>query len=562
MAVGGEDAVGSENYACRSTWARRDRHVGEMGTGDSVMWSSEAAASQKFWARIGFAWRHYSNDAPAASACCLGPMGALLERRAVGQGRRAHKALRIRVPPGLEGELLEHDVKQTEEVAPRAAEATAAIESIAAPRIVETSAYVDTIAAVQSGDNMTATQDGAEAEVAATGAGRKLKAHVSDVSTCADSAASETTFVGKHPHRPRVGRRAKARARRDEWENAKRQSWLESMNDSAGTDRSLVGAFLACIDEDAFINDDGAEDGFSCSSKEGCEETSSDGAGSKSRLWSRSQRSMPRREEMSMDDKSKEDKSMDDKSMDDTSKAEKEDKSMDDKSMDDPSMDDKNRDDKSMASEESGANECSDMEDREIEELATWSGQESWEDMEEGAKLLPAKLILALLHLQKAALNWQEQLNLEDPQDWTSSEWKAKIYEGARDLLPKLKRTRSVAMHLEATWNCPAHLGSVWSNLREWVEEDEGGPGYQQQQMEELLEELEDSRYCGESAIENLQCEAAIRSSSLLENWNGLLEILDSFDLAQRRKLSLDQKVASELNARLEMSLAGRTLPR
>mmetsp|Transcript_120775 Transcript_120775/g.240549 ORF Transcript_120775/g.240549 Transcript_120775/m.240549 type:complete len:674 (+) Transcript_120775:147-2168(+) len=107
----------------------------------------------------------------------------------------------------------------------------------------------------------------AECVVAPPPLSRVLRLHHSDVSTtapslaqdwlqatddeaasCADTEVSEPGRGRKHPRRPRVGRRARARAKREEWEAARRMVYLESR---AGSPGNIVGALLACIGEDS-----------------------------------------------------------------------------------------------------------------------------------------------------------------------------------------------------------------------------------------------------------------------------------------------------------------------
>ena len=453
---------------------------------------------------------------------------------------------------------------------------------------------------------------------------RVLKVHHSEVSTCApsclheeqESAMSDTASCGdtevceperrrRHPRRPRTGRRARARERQERWGAAMAEAGLEARGMLSD---SQVGAFLACIaeddsDEERRLRSGGvgadpeseseegnqtavagaregvkgvpecpvsAEPALLSSSRSPCagddydHEEMEQAAPKRARretghampglassetahaggLCSRSSQSLPPEEG-------------------DGSGAEKGDE------MPGPTCCASNRAGErgpsssliNSSEEEETTDECSDMDEDDVEELAGWTDHDSWQEMDEGAKVLPAKLVLAMMHLQTTALGWQARFGFEDFHAWPVEQCKLMIVDAARELEPKFRRVRAVVRHLATNWKSPVHLNSHWSALLEWLEDGEDGPCWQHRRLKKLLDELDDSRYFGEFGSECLQEEASIRGRSLREGWHQFQWYVDRLGAVQRGRLRRDQECAEQMNARLAKSVAGRALP-
>jgi len=418
---------------------------------------------------------------------------------------------------------------------------------------------------------------------------------LSDAASCADTEVWEPGRKRRHPRRPRTGRRARSRMRKERWEDARAEAGLEARGMFSA---SQVGELLACIAEDdsdeerrlrcGDIGVDPAsesEEGFVITGPpllgqcvgDGChdEELESDEIESRG-----AKREAVDKEEHEDHDSHRQQQQQHQHQQHqqhvvatvaaELAKTNYLTRGRSSLSLSPgpaccdiglagergPSIS------LSTSSDEGETtDECSDMDENDVEELAAWTDHAFWQELEDGPKLLPARLALAMMHLQTTALGWLARFGSENLHDWPVEECKLMIVDGARELEPKFRRVTAVMRHLAANWKSPQHLKSDWSALLEWLEEGEDGPCWQHRRFKDLLDELDESRFVGEYGSENLQAETSIRGRSLQEGWNQFQCYVDRLGAIQRRRLRRDQECAEQMNSRLAQSLAGRAVP-
>lgn len=442
-------------------------------------------------------------------------------------------------PWSSEGGMPDPEVEDSE-VAPRDGEPLAAEKSIAGPRVLK----------VHHSDVSTRAPTCLQEEQGSV---------TSDTASCADTEVWEPERKRGHPRRPRTGRRARARVRQERWEAARAEAGLEARGMISA---SQVGALLACITEDGSDEERRLRSGdvgsdSASEDEEGHQMTVAVACGGVKGAPGHPASAGPILLKHCVGDDSADEEIEQVASVTATREI---DHAMLGALRPATALADGTG---SMDSPEEGetTDECSDMEENDVAELAGWTDHVLWQEMEDGAKLLPAKLVLAMMHLQTTALEWQARFGPADPHDWPVEKCKLMIVDGARELEPKFRRVRAVGRHLTTTWKSPQHLNRDWSALLEWLEGGEDGPCWQHRRFKDLLDELDESRYSGEFGSENLQDEVSIRSSSLQEGWHQFQCYVDGLAAAQRRWLRRDADCTEQMNARLAKSLAGRALP-
>ena len=381
----------------------------------------------------------------------------------------------------------------------------------------------------------------------AAGRGRQLKAHCSDESTaasCADTEEWQPLVERAGSHRPRVGRRAKARARREEWEEAKRQAFCESVQEPGARERrdsSLIGTLLSCIDEDGLGED------FACSSGCGSVESDSSVADNcqndedEEYVLPHSKRARRREDSAEGSEVNLEEKRLL------TPIAPEQEK---------PDVDEVSEDDHSTLSSVWSMNE----------DENDLHGHERLVGLDRAATALPSKLVWALIHAQERADKWcrEDELDSESPDNKnpTCSVSLAEL-EKLRHCLKHIKMT---ARRLDNTWEPPRHLQRQWSELLEWILEGEAGAGDQLQRVEDVLEEARDKEENGELEEDWLWEELESRCYTIRGSWEEDIAVslaaieasLDRQDFIAQRRADEDTNTQVALNARLAASLRNR----
>ena len=400
--------------------------------------------------------------------------------------------------------------------------------------------------------------------VAPSPSSRVLKLHHSDVSTgapscapewqestddeatsCPDTGVCEPDRGRRHPRRPRIGRRARARALRERWEADRRVACLESRTELPG---EFVGTLLACIVED------GSDEERRLQRCEADAVLMSDDSDNDVLPLRRSSEDVNKAGEISVPiepvplDGCNEDDDDDDLGQAAPKRLRASDgpgvlgwqcplgRGTDGQALlrepgaVDPVGSDKGS---SLSSDEGEHTDvCSDMNEVDETELARLADHDLWLELDKGARLLPAKLVLAMIRLQEASSRWQARMDTDD--------LRLLVNAGVRELEPTFRRVRAVVSHLAETWVCPPHLGCTWAKLQEWLLDGEDGPCWQKGRFEDLLDDLSESRRSPEIEAEWLNDEVHIRSRSLQDGWDHFLKLVDDLDYDQARKLHGD----------------------
>jgi len=420
---------------------------------------------------------------------------------------------------------------------------------------------------------------------------RKLKVQVSDASTCAPSCvkqeqeemASESASCAdtevcspeqgrRHPRRPRTGRRAKARARRELWEAAKRDAFLEDRREGPG---DLCGAILACIVEDESEEERRCREG---DADIGTEHEDSDDDESSAQSTFRDVEEAGGGDEFDRPDPFSRREDGDDGDDDylgqlAPKKARKEygfcrlDSQCSVSRADarqvgasEPGAGEQASpadDSHASVGDEDDTNECSSVSEEEGEEIDDLANHELWKELGKGAELLPTSLVGAMIRLQKAADIWQAHND--------SGDLKLAITNGVSELRPRFRRIKAVVTRLAETWDCPQYLSHHWIDLHGWLLEGEYGPCWQRQKFDELREDCDENNLYEEAAHEWMQDEIAIRSQSLQDGWDHFVKIVGEIELADVRKTDRERKRADEtkciqeaINDRLAVSMRTR----
>ena len=543
------------NTHCMTAPVARGRPCGEM------------EAERRFNARIGFAWRHFCRDAPAASASRFSPMEKLL-------GPKLAKQRAVKAPPGLEQifevpQLAEREAinqmpkeeaqdvrKQVERLTLLGLDLLKSMDYVRSSmdRVEKGMETNDTDKDRVQEDNQHGGSPQAQAmfqepcntkepnrsdnldEAGAWDAaeqGRKLKAHCSDESTsasCADTEEWEPHPLGPSPHRPRCGRRAKARARRELWEEAKQQSFREAMHESggwAGSDNNVIGALLSCIDEDGLETDfcrmSEDDDSKVCDSPTPHDQSEDD----------QPQTKRIRANEM------------------EPNAAEQDNPDVD------PSTSCRQAPPDSDSEHEDGSDESS-WSEAEGDGDADMVGHVRLEDLDKGVAALPACLVRSLVNVQEAADKWQAEDETGEP-----TATKESFALGLKEMRHKLKRVKWVVRHLGTSWDCPQFMSSQWREFKEWLlEEEEAGVCYHIQKIDELIEDAADKEEDEEADEKWMGYELCFRCCSVQNSWEQVVEYIASIETAiarrdyiEKRRAAEDSSLQSAMNDRLTKSL-------
>jgi len=550
VAVVGGGAMGSDNssvdcdaYACRTTYVRR-RHQGEM-------WSSRLTggdAERRFSARIGFAWRHLCRDHPLAASRRQRCMEELLGHKWATQDIKQvpkdeiqqneaqeqiiempHAVIKITATPIMQKVLAEAQVKVEPGVGNRAREEGGECRGQAHDSKIQAPPGLELVMDEKGSDRT------GEINSSVTPS-RTLQVQLSEVSTCALSSTkddegeeekeeqeeSEAYISGTedwepesgkpfgrrlHVRRPRRGRRAKAKARRVEWNAAKHRSYQETTRESnkwGGGNEDLAFALLEAIAEDAHVSEairsgdsSSVADTASVSSDHLVEQNASKKCRTNEGGVSTKHRTAFARElhiERSGENKVHSEKS----GADDN-----------DNSIDALEMSQDLSDFICAAGTfEIGGELC----DHELfEEVA-------------GAKLVPTILLQTLVDYQVAA----QRCHMETIETLTRE---------TAELKPKIMAVCEAAKKLE-DWDCPGFMARQWSELLVWILEDDEGLAKLLEKSEEAIEEIADYELDEDSAYHLL----AASRSRIEDRWEVVVEHLDDIEKAGLRNEYIRQR--------------------
>ena len=497
------------------------------------------AAERRFWARVGFAWRHFCGDAPGAALACHEAMDMLLERRTGGRGERSLVAAQACAPPGLEHPQIDHPNPRR-----------AWIENGPRETVVTTTGPGCTSTfpgGVVGADPEAMPVEGPSLKQcdSSRAPSRTLRAHLSDESTCAKSSAKdeeedevedersstadmeewEPNTTRRHSKRSRKGRRAKAKARRTMWMHAKQQAYCES-REGENLNSSLLGALLTAIAEDDPLEGDFGSDNVSSTSPE------DDGSRQSGVVQVMTEEPIAKQ-----------------------SRLEERGETVDDEIARREAL---GTHPGTYSGTYAGSEASSAESDwSEIDSNADLLEHEKLEDLKEGATVLPASLVWALVRVQDAADKWRGDEDDRKVQNGDKSE----ILQGLGELRHKLKRVKAMARH-------PADLDSFcfrrpWAELQEWIRDGDGGAEYHMLKIDELVEEAKDQE---EELDEDwLKDEFQLRCASIQDSWEQVFEHLVAFEKAVARLEYIEQRQAAEdvsiqatINARLAKSLVSR----
>ena len=326
----------------------------------------------------------------------------------------------------------------------------------------------------------------------------------SDVETvsCTDTEAWETDVHRSHSRRPRRNRRAKASARRAQWEDVRRSMGGEVSDEQ----NCLFGALLTCLEEDEDLNGLGLDD------------------------------PLYMREEFTRAGSSSQEEDGD--SQDDDTVVEvaavEEARSV-------PSVEDEDGSDDSFGWEEM--------------DTGGLMEQELLEGLDKGVELLPTSLVWTMVRLQEAADKWQAVDDAED--------LRLTLVQGVTELRQRCRRVVAETRRLSNAWNCPRFMQRHWDDLQDYLLEGEYGPGCQRKKLDELLEEW--SERGEELETEWLEAETVGRCLSLRKGWDEFVRSVEAVEFAKARQTHQEQRRAAEvlstqeaINERLAISLGCR----
>ena len=377
---------------------------------------------------------------------------------------------------------------------------------------------------------------------------RVLKPQRSDVSTCCPDGASEVgscadteifmnADVRRHPRKPRQGRRARARERRLEYEEATKRAYLEGCREMPG---DLCGSLLSCIVED----EDDAECMQRCGgSMDGAEGGGCSGDG-----------------DNDSDEGGGVDDALEEEYVEGTAKQSPqmvEEVALEKVAIDEVPeliMRDGDREDADSSADES-RQRTQRQRQQEVEGDSTAEYEKPWEhelfeDVVEGVRLLPVEVGSAILgfHVTARACLGGAAHDLQSV---------------VAELRPKADKLEdAVAKHEE--WDFSACLQSPWAALQEWLVGERSGPCGLVKFWEEFIEDAEDE--CDEQRmLQSLENEYDQTGMLLSDCWEGSLERLEDVDMAARREAYIVQKrshdrkeVQDSLQQRFQQSLMDR----
>ena len=550
----------------------------------------EMNAERRFFSRIGFAWRHFRRDAPAAAMSRRVFMEDLFETWIQNEAfKQGHKEEIRYGDMQVVEQKCKHFEKAIEVPHVGAQEQIIEVPQMKVRVIIQQTQQVEAQAGEEQDKSSGRVQDtgkvrappGLEDE-GTRNPPRALRMHMSDESTVAQSCCIEEqgeTSEGSascaateewepmsqrsHPRRPRKNRRAKAKARRERWEEAKRQTFQETRFE-AGESTNFLGALLSCIAEDD------SQGGHGLTSDE-ASVTSSNETEDRDAPLVRGADKWPRKSggldglDTSDPSKRKEDDQVNavqpgargPESLD--GEANKVSNIEGDKGADpfDLVASKGSDSDSDRPSEDEGGSEVFNwLEEVDVRGLVN---HELLEGLGEGVVSLPASLVWAMVRLQEAANKWQVADSPAGP--------RSTLTQGVAEIRPKLKRIRAGVRSLSGTWSCPHFMLSQWKDLQEWLLDGDDGPAYQIEKIDDLIEEVAEKEQTGDLDEEWLKEEIAWRRQSIQCGWDHFVSCLEDIAIATARHACREQRRADEatstqeaINSRLIMSPGYRRL--
>jgi len=419
---------------------------------------------------------------------------------------------------------------------------------------------------------------------------RKLRLQLSDTSTCllssgeeaslADTEEWEPTEGRSHTRRPRLGRRAKARARREAWEDARRNE--ASCNEGRGDD--LISTLLACIDEDGFDEEQWDREG-------GCSRTSDLGSEEEAKQHEE-ERDEQHKEEQEDERPGKRQRRQAEKEIEEqleqNQKAEFEELGQEpleapdsvragseveepedvwlavagaqrdaqgevwQRSLEAPpavetaiaaKFDELDKEDSACSEHEEPVSTESEEDEQPAETQEPWT-HHYFEEVADGAKVLPSALVGAIL-------SYKECLQEVD------CETVEKLEEIEKPLKRLGKMVRKIEKQLSCMedWPCPKHLRAVWRDLEEFLSDAEEGPSYRIMKMKEYIEEFYEDEADEEDTMERI-CGAWYMAQDGFEQ---ILDLLHKLAGHERYKKNREASLKNELNERFNASKRNRS---
>lgn len=357
---------------------------------------------------------------------------------------------------------------------------------------------------------------------AAVAAGaRKLRAHHSDESTCVPNTLLEEQEEGaggsasctdtdewepadrrrSHPRHARRGRRAKARARREHWEEVKQEACRDAIG---GSDRHLFGTLLACIEEGEGDDHQVAWGRDMLIHEGGFEATQMDS-------------------DPDMDPASNSSHNLVEK-MHRCERGGVSTLSSTDSHVASPQTKENEREE--GTGEESGQPHSrrpalvqEDLAD-EVDGMP-WD-HDLFEDVKEGVKLIPAQVAVTLIRYQMVA----QRCKLDSLETLR------------RDIVDIKLRVDDIeeAVNIAESWECPKFLASQWEELKEWLFIEKGGPSQVLQRWELAYEEATDAEVDWDFAQKELESELAFSGEVMAWCWDGIIEKIADIERAGARE--------------------------
>lgn len=387
---------------------------------------------------------------------------------------------------------------------------------------------------------------------------RTLRAHVSDESTClapssiedqgdseaeadscSDSCDREPTGPRmKHTRKPRKGRRSKAKARREHWEETKRNEFLDSQMVAQGElgGRALFGALLTCFEEDGW----GEHTGGDCdSSFSGHADAHDD---EQFPLPAAPPGQSAQTLEQASDEEEMEDQQRESESITRPHKRRKTQSSqtrlgepeeqLDEETIEAPrrpNMEAMGQEPQAVAQER----ETQDLDGRPrtvmrqalaptVMGSCVMREHPLLDEVKEGARLLPTGVAEALNGFLRAAncCTWDSSHALEED-------------------IGKIKAHVTCiedALSDAENWTCPRHLEAAWEGMKAWLEQDEYGPFERLQRCEDLYEDVKEQDVATEAAQEELMFNLSFVSRGMDECREGILDKIHDIAYANARE--------------------------
>jgi len=122
----------------------------------------------------------------------------------------------------------------------------------------------------------------------------------------------------------------------------------------------------------------------------------------------------------------------------------------------------------------------------------------------------------------------------------------AALHHGIHELMPRLRRVITVVTRLQTSWDCPQLVRRQWEDMQDWLLEGDSGPGYQLTKFDELIEDMSDRASPAEEDAEWLQYELECRHCSMQEGWDQFVQTIQGVERARMRHEYREQQRARE----------------